>query len=80
MMQDKKDIGKFVKIKEKYAFDVISRFHYGEIIDECTNEFRKEQIKIKSDLRYTHDSFIWINKEYYDMFEILTHENVSKTE
>jgi hypothetical protein len=53
--------GNFVRVQEKYAFEIPLRYHYGEIVD--TNN---KEIRIKSDLKYNHDSFLWVDKCKYE--------------
>ena len=58
--------GDIVKVKEEYAFDVSSHYHYGEVVNTDLNEFGTQEIYLKADLRYTHDSIIWIDAKYYE--------------
>ena len=60
------EIGDIIRIKEEYAFEISINKHYGEVIDTNINTFNKKEISLKSDLRYTHDSIIWIEEKYYE--------------
>lgn len=58
------------KIKKEYAFQLSSRYHYGEVIGYNTDSFGNDEINLKCDLRYNHDSIVWIPKKFYDIFQI----------
>lgn len=59
-------MSKFVKIKEEYAFQLPIQLHYGEVVATNINSDGEKEIQLKTDLRYTHDSFMWILEEFYE--------------
>ena len=59
-------IGDIVRIKEEYAFEISINRHYGEVVDTNINVFGEKEIYLKSDLKYIHDSIIWVLEKYYE--------------
>ena len=56
-------VGDFVRVKEKYAFEIHPILHYGQVVDIGL----KEDIKINFDRRYGHDSFTWVDMDMYEV-------------
>lgn len=59
-------MNKIVRLKEEYAFQLPIQLHYGEVVETNTNSNGEKEIRLKTDLRYAHDSFMWILEEYYE--------------
>lgn len=59
-------IGTLVRVKEEYAFDIPTNYHYGEVVETNIDAFGNNEIRIKSNLRYIHDSFTWTLEKFYE--------------
>lgn len=60
------NVGTLVRIKEEYAFTMPIRYHYGEVVETNIDNADEQEIRLKGDLRYNHDSIIWTRARYYE--------------